>query len=153
MLKITPTNFKEDNQFDSEKHRHHKPIKTGYKFCIAISDTKKIRGVAIVGIPVSRHLMDGWTLEVRRVCTDGVKNGCSMLYGACWRICKELGYRKLITYTLITESGASLKGAGWNLIGKRGGGTWDRKLRPRVDLHPLQRKLLWEQTSNQPDHT
>ena len=39
---------------------------------------------------------------------EGVKNGCSMLYGAAWRAARALGYRRLGTYTLQTEPGTSL---------------------------------------------
>jgi hypothetical protein len=89
-------------------------------------------------------LDDGWTLEVTRTCTTGVKNANSMLYGACWRAAKAMGYTKLGTYTLPEEGGASLRAAGWRLIGEAGGGSWNRPNRPRVDKHPLQRKLRWE---------
>ncbi len=67
-----------------------------------------------------------------------------MLYGACWRAARALGWRKLITYTLEEEGGASLRGAGWKCIGQAGGGSWSRKTRPRVDQHPTQVKLRWE---------
>lgn len=33
-----------------------------------------------------------------------------------------MGYRRLITYTLPQEGGASLRAAGWKCIGERGGG-------------------------------
>lgn len=105
-----------------------------------------ICGVAMVGRPVARMLDDGWTLEVNRTCTDGTKNVNSMLYGASWRATKALGYRRLITYILAQESGVSLTAAGWKCIGKAGGGNWSRASRPRVDKHPLQTKLRWEQT-------
>lgn len=142
-LQIVPVSLEEANAFVAEHHRHHNPV-VGHKFSIAASDGKAIRGVAIVGRPVSRLLDNGWTLEVNRCCTDGVLNGCSFLYGACWKAARALGFQRLITYTLQEEGGSSLKGAGWKLIGERGGGTWNRKGRPRVDLHPLQAKLLWE---------
>jgi len=87
---------------------------------------------------------NGWTLEVNRACTDGTKNANSMLYGACWRVTKALGYRKLITYTLPEESGASLRAAGWKCIGEAGGERWSRASRPRIDTHPTQTKLRWE---------
>jgi hypothetical protein len=116
----------------------------GCKFCIGCSDGQQIVGVAIVGRPVARWRDDGWTLEVTRTCTNGEKNVNSMLYGASWRAAKALGYRRIGTYTLPGESGASLRAAGWKLIGECGGGSWSRKSRPRVDTHPLQRKLLWE---------
>lgn len=56
----------------------------------------------------------------------------------------SVGYKRVMTYTLTSEPGASLRGAGWRLISEAGGGTWNRKLRPRVDKHPLQAKLRWE---------
>ena len=145
MIRVVPMILVEANEFVAKHHRHHKPV-PGAKFCLGISDGDAIRGVAIVGRPVARHLDNGWTLEVNRVCTDGVKNGCSMLYGAAWRATKALGYTKLITYTLAEEGGVSLRAAGWTLIGESGGGRWSRQSRPRVDLHPTQMKLKWERT-------
>lgn len=144
-LTVTPIDFAEANAFVSAFHRHHKPM-IGCKFCVAVSDADKVRGVAIVGRPVARRLDDGWTLEVNRCCTDGARNACSMLYGAAWRIAKSMGYRKLITYTLPEEGGASLRAAGWRLLGMRGGGNWNVKSRPRIDTaeHLTGQKLLWE---------
>jgi len=147
-----PITFKEANEFVKLHHRHHKKV-VGCKFCISVSDGKKIRGVAIVGRPVARFLDDGMTLEVTRVCTDGVKNGCSILYGASWRVTRELGYNRLITYTLKEEGGASLRASGYLLLGLRGGGTWNRKKRPRIDTHPLQKKLLWERSKSNAKNT
>jgi hypothetical protein len=144
MLTVTPIDFAEANAFVAEHHRHHKPM-PGCKFCVAVSDKEgKVRGVAMVGRPVARGNDNGWTLEVNRVATDGARNACSMLYGAAWRAARALGYRKLITYTLPEEGGASLRAAGWKLIGERGGGSWSCPSRPRVDTAPLQGKLLWE---------
>jgi hypothetical protein len=144
MLIVVPITFKEANAYVAQHHRHHKPM-PGCKFTLAVADKDEaIRGVAIVGRPVARMSDDGWTLEVNRVCTDGARNACSMLYGAAWRVAKALGYRKLVTYTLPEEGGASLRGAGWRLIGERGGGSWSRPSRPRVDAAPMQAKLLWE---------
>lgn len=144
-LRIVPISLTEANAFVAEKHRHHKPV-TGHKYSIAVADESSlVRGVAIVGRPVSRMLDNGMTLEVNRCCTDGVRNGCSMLYRAAWRVAKAMGYVRLITYTLKEEGGASLRGAGFTLLGERGGGKWSRACRPRIDTHPTQTKLLWEQ--------
>lgn len=145
MLTITPITLAEANAYVAAHHRHHKPV-VGHKYSIGLSDGEAVRGVVIVGRPVARLLDDGWTLEVNRCCTDGVKNGCSMLYSTAWRAAKALGYRRLITYTLAEEGGASLRASNWRLIGERGGGTWNRPNngRARVDLHPTQAKLLWE---------
>ena len=73
----------------------------------------RLAGVAIVGRPVSRYLDDGKTLEVNRLCTDGTKNACSFLYAAAARAARAMGYQRIITYTLDTEGGASLRAAGW----------------------------------------
>jgi hypothetical protein len=146
VLTVTPINLDEANAFVLKHHRHHKPV-PGAKFSIAVSDTEhKVRGVAIVGRPVARMTDDGWTLEVNRCCTDGAHNACSMLYGAAWRAAKALGYTRLITYTLPEEGGASLRAAGWRLLGLRGGGNWNVPSRPRVDTAEELRgqKSLWE---------
>lgn len=147
-LQITPISIAEANCYVANHHRHHKPV-TGAKFAIAVSDGDKVVGVALVWRPVARVLDNGWTLEVNRCCTDGTRNACSMLYGAAWRVARALGYKRLITYTLPQEGGASLRGAGFKLIGEAGGGKWNTPARPRIDLHPLQAKLLWDKTQGE----
>jgi hypothetical protein len=83
-------------------------------------------------------------LEVNRCCTDGTKNAPSFLYGAAWRATRALGYRKLITYTLPQEGGASLRAVGWKCLGEKGGGNWNCVSRPRIETSLQQRKLCWE---------
>jgi len=143
-LEIVPCTLRAANIYVKENHRHHKPPQ-GARFALAVADESgELRGVAMVGTPVARMLNDGWTAEVVRVATDGCPNACSALYGAAWRAARALGYKRLITYTLQEEGGASLRGAGWTCIGEAGGGSWSRKSRPRVDEHPLQVKMRWE---------
>lgn len=142
-LSITPITIKEANLFVANLHRHNKPV-AGAKFAIAVSEGDKVVGVALVGRPVARTLDNGWTLEVNRCCTDGTRNACSMLYRASWRVSREMGYKRLITYTLPHEGGASLRGAGFQLIGEAGGNPWNTKSRPRIDINPGQKKLRWE---------
>jgi len=142
-LDIVPCELDEANEFVRIHHRHHAPVQ-GHKFSLAVCNGQIIHGVAIVGRPVGRMNDNGLTLEVTRVATDGTPNACSALYGAARRAAFALGYKRLITYTLRFESGASLNGAGWKLLGEAGGGTWNRKSRPRIDKHPTQGKFLWE---------
>ena len=142
-MQLTPISLKEANQFVSENHRHHGPV-VGHKFSLAVEQDGEIVGVAIVGRPVARGLDDGYTLEVNRCCTTGGNNACSMLYGASWRAAKALGYRRLITYILDTETGSSLTAANWKLVHEVKGRSWDTPSRPRVDTHPLQNKLMFE---------
>ena len=94
--------------------------------------------------PVSRYLDDGHTLEVTRLCTIGEKNACSFLYGASARAAKALGYSRIITYTLDTETGISLRASGWKCVGKAGGLRWTGKRRPASDHYPAQMKLRYE---------
>ncbi|KKM03200.1 hypothetical protein LCGC14_1776860 [marine sediment metagenome] len=143
-LQLQPITLKEARHFVDLYHRHHKAPQGG-KFAIGLNDGNEVVGVAIVGRPVARMNDTGWTAEVTRLCVrDGHKNAASMLYQACWRAARAMGYWRLITYTLQSEPGTSLRAAGWRLIGEAGGGTWDREDRPRVDTHPIEAKLLWE---------
>jgi len=143
MLALQPITFAEASAFVKRYHRHHAPS-VGWKFGIAVNDGEKVVGVVTVGRPVARMLDNGLTLEVTRCCTDGTKNACSMLYGAAWRATKALGYQRLITYTLIEESGTSLRAAGWTPLYETAGGSWFTPSRMRVDTHPLGQKTLWE---------
>ncbi len=143
-LQLQPITFAEACEFIKEHHRHHLP-QWGWKFGIAVNDGQKVVGVVMVGRPVTRHLDDGWTLEVTRCCTDGTKNAASMLYAAAWRAAKAMGYKRLVTYTLQTEPGTSLKAAGLRIVAEvKANQTWNREGRPRVDKHPLQAKFRWE---------
>ena len=144
-LEIVPMTLREANAYVEQHHRHHGPV-AGQKYSIGLSDGEKIVGVAIVGRPVSRHLDDGWTLEVNRLCTDGTKNACSMLYAAAWRAARAMGYKRLVTYILESENGASLRAAGWKCVGQAGGLRWTGERRPEVDLYPAQMKIRFEQT-------
>lgn len=124
-MKIIPITLKEANSFVVKYHRHHKEV-VGCKFCIAVVNEGEIKGVAICGRPVSRKLDNGLTVEVNRLCVNDIKNGCSKLYSACARIAKEIGFERIITYILKSETGISLKASGWNLdCDSSGGKQWN----------------------------
>lgn len=147
-LTIVPLTQREAVAFIREHHRHHPPPR-GDVFRLGVADEDgTVRGVAMIGRPVARHLDDGWTLEVNRVATDGCPNACSALYGAAWRAARALGWRRVITYTLASESGSSLRGAGWRMLGEREARSWsDASVsRPRVDTNTAtdQVKIAWE---------
>jgi hypothetical protein len=111
-LVIVPLTFRQGCRWVAEHHRHNPPP-AGAKFVIGVADQDgDLHGVAMVGRPVARSYDDGLTLEVNRTATDGFPNANSALYGAAWRIAREMGYRRLITYTQHDESGASLQGRG-----------------------------------------
>jgi hypothetical protein len=112
-LKLKPIFRKDAQSFIARHHRHNIPSISSI-FNVGLEQDGELVGVAMVGLPKARKLMDGETLEVTRTCVSGeVKNANSMLYGACARAAAALGWGQLITYTLPSESGASLKAAGW----------------------------------------
>ena len=129
-----------------EHHRHHRPV-VGHKFSIAaVSADDAVDGVAIVGRPVARGRDDGWTLEVTHLCVaDRRRDACSFLYAASARAAWALGYQSIGTYTLTSETGASLRGAGWTQVHITAGGSWSTPSRVRVDgKFPPEPKVLWE---------
>jgi len=146
-LQPTPIALREANEFVRNFHRHNKPTQGG-KFAIGALYDDELVGVAIVGRPVSATLDDGWTAEVTRVCVrdHAPRNACSFLYGRCWRIWQQMGGKRMVTYTLQTESGASLKGAGWQVMGEvKPHDRWTPKGGNR-DWQPIygQLKFRWE---------
>lgn len=139
-MTIIPITFRYAQQYVKDHHRHTPNIR-GCKFAIACENNGEIVGVAICGRPVSRYLDNGKTLEINRVCTDGTRNACSMLYGASCRIAKEMGYKKVITYTLKSENGASVKASNFVCDGEAGGTHWTGK-RDRGRT-PNEMKIRW----------
>lgn len=140
-MEIRPITFKEACSFISEHHRHHRPT-IGCKFCIGLFDEEKMVGCAVCGRPVSRYLDNGLTCEINRLCTDGTKNACSMLYGACCRIAKEMGYEKIITYILESENGASLKASNFTCDGIAGKPHWTGSRNKGQNI-PSEYKTRW----------
>lgn len=139
--------FDDAAAFVSLHHRHHTPP-VGHLFSIAAWRGERLAGVVMVGRPVSRRRQDGFTAEVTRLCVlDDEPNACSFLYGKAARAALALGYRRIGTYTLKRESGASLRAAGWVLIGETPGRSWSVPSRPRHDKHPLEPRLIWERAA------
>lgn len=141
-LRIVPMMRDEANDFVRRHHRHA-GIRQGYRFALGAAVGDELVGVAIVGRPVARGLQDGWTAEVLRLCTTGTRNACSFLYGACWRAARALGYTKLVTYTLASEAGASLRASGFRVVAEVKGREWTTPSRPRDPSDP-QDRLRWE---------
>ena len=149
-LELRPLTLKQANELVSRWHRHHKPV-VGHRFSIGLFDVGihpegELVGAAIIGRPVARKLDDGFTAEVNRLVTDGTYNACSMLYGASWRAWKAMGGRRIFTYTLLSEDGASLRGAGWEHIRnvKPSSSAWNVPSRPRKRYeHDNEEKKVW----------
>ena len=142
VMEIQPITFRQASDFINQHHRHHRAT-VGCKFCIGLfAEDGKMVGVAVCGRPVSRHLDDGLTCEVNRLCTDGTKNACSMLYGAACRVAKAMGYKKMVTYILESENGASLKASNFVCEGKAGKTHWTGERNRGQDI-PREMKTRW----------
>ena len=67
------------------------------------------------------------------------------------KIAKEIGYKRIITYILESETGISLKASGWHLEATNcGGRSWNTPSRPRnlfndenKKKYPTEKKQRW----------
>jgi hypothetical protein len=143
MLTLKPVTLKVANAMVQRLHRHSVPV-VGCKFAAGVEAAGVLVGVGIAGRPVARLLDDGYTLEILRVCTDGTPNACSILYGSLRAAGRKLGYRRVITYTLATEPGASLLAVGGRRTGAVEAQEWGRPSRPRASGHQAAERVRWE---------
>lgn len=143
---VRPIELRDANAFVAAHHRHHAPA-AGHRFSISAWNGDDLVGVCIVGRPVARSFNPLEVCEVTRLCTDGTRNACSILYAAAARAAGAMGYRRIQTYTLPEEGGASLRGAGWTNEGERKGKPWK--------YHEAQRCLpgLTNRRTDQPNGT
>lgn len=150
-MNLRPITLREANDFVENFHRHNgRTSRDGGKFAIGLEENGILCAVAIVGNPLSSTFMDGFTAEVLRLCCRDTRNGASMLYAACWRAWRAMGGKKLITYTLKTESGESLRASGWRTVGEttpvKDGWRKNDHLNHRREWQPVmgQAKFRWE---------
>lgn len=136
--------FRDAGALVNMHHRHHaSPV--GHLFSAGVFDGDFLCGAVIAGRPVSRHLDDGETIELTRVVSDGTRNACSKAMGWAIREARRRGYSHVISYTLETEDGASLRAVGFLESSLSSGGGWSRPSRAReADRHPVCAKRRWE---------
>lgn len=152
-LRLVPLTMTDANRVVARLHRHHgEAMALSPAFAIGcITFDGRLCGSAIAGRPINRHNDDGSTIEVLRVATDGTPNASSALLRGCVRVAREMGFARLITYTLEHEGGASLRGAGWDAAGLAKKTEWHRdypsnqtKNRGNYRDHADVRKFRWE---------
>ena len=131
------------NEYIVRNHRHHTKV-VGHKFSIGAYYKSILVGVAICGRPVNRTLDNGDTLEITRLCTTGTKNTCSKLCSYVIKYAKLKGYKKIITYTLMSENGSSLKASNFILDKENAGGLyWDCKSDKKRQYKSKELKKRW----------
>lgn len=150
-LRIVPMSLDAANDYIDRLHRHNDPL-PGHRWSIGVEAKTRLLegpewvlvGVALVGNPAAPALQKiPRVIEVRRVCTDGTRNACSMLYGAARRAARAMGFETIFTYTLPSEGGASLRAAGYELDKTDAGGPsrfW--KNRPGRTVLPIEDDLI-----------
>lgn len=132
-LRHAPMSRDEANAFVGVVHRHSGPVVV-HRFAIGLWKGRQLVGTAIVGNTKARVLHDRQAAEIVRVATDGTPNACSYLYGACRRIWAAMGGdpARLYTYTLVSETGASLRASGFVQEAVIRGKEWDTASRRRT---------------------
>jgi hypothetical protein len=137
--------LKDANYYVENLHRHHAPVLRDMFRVACYSDGDgTLSGVVQVARPVARLLDDGQTCEVVRLATDGTPNACSFLYARAARAATALGFKKIITYILDSEDGASLRAAGFVKAADIRGHTWDMPNRERNTTAPTCDKQRYE---------
>lgn len=152
-LEVGEVDQKTARAFIKDHHRHNPPP-AGWRWGHGIYNGGQLVAVAWVGRPVARRLDHTTTCDVNRLCVNPdldpelVWNACSMLYAASAKEARARKYKRIITYTLESESGHSLEASGWVPVAKTKGGSWDRKNRPREDKAPTCPKVRWAKGLN-----
>ena len=152
-MRIVPLTLEQANSFIAEYHRHHAPV-VSHRWSIGLvvegSNWSMLAGAAICGRPKARALPQYALLEINRLATTGIVNGCSKLYGACAKIAKLMGYVEIETSILETEPGTSLRAAGWQFRRVVKGRNWNCPSRGgrRID-QPMCDKHVYGKVLNQ----
>jgi hypothetical protein len=147
-LHLVDVDFSTCVGFVDRHHRHHRPP-VGWRWGHGVANGCDLVGVAMVGRPVSHAFDPCVVVEVTRLCIDHdfdqeiTRDAASMLLGAAAREARRRDFAHIITYTLVSEPGTSLKAAGWTPEHLTRGGSWHRASRPRRDSAPTCRKVRW----------
>jgi hypothetical protein len=147
-LTFCPVTWQEAKNFVADHHRNN-DAPQGWKFGHGLRSSGELVAVVIAGRPVAPNIDHRKVIEVTRLCVKELFpnklgwNACSMLYGYVFREAKRKGYERVLTYTHPSESGDSLRAAGFVEDGFTSGGTWHRASRPRPNAPKPSRKKRW----------
>ena len=144
-LYLVPLSQRAAREACANWHRHNKPPR-GDLFRVGAAVDGVLVAVGMAGRPVARHLDDGTTVEVTRVASSGYENATSFLYAALRRAAFALGYTRVVTYTQQSESGSSLRAAGYRVVATRQARKgWSSMARQRDDAaYQSTERTLWE---------
>ena len=141
-LRVVPLTLKHATAWVDRYHSHHPPPRGGL-FAVGVADGERLCCVAIVSRPVARMLAaSGPVAEITRVASDRTKHAASKTIAAAARMAIAGGYTRLVSYTLLGESGDSYVAAGWWPTAICHGGTWHT--RPGRTVTQTGVKIRWE---------
>ena len=147
-LELRDISLVEAKAFIGEHHRHNAPP-VSWRWGHAVYNGHELIAVAMVGRPVARMIDASKVVEVNRLCVNHELDSeltwkaCSMLYTAAAKEAERRGFEKVITYTLETEAGTSLRYARWKPEHTTRAQSWNRGARKRTDKAPTCRKIRW----------
>lgn len=88
-MRIVPLTIKQAEKFLRSHSRHYKTAAS--PICaIGVKDESGLHGAAILGYHTNGDA------ELTHIYCDGASQGYSLLYGACWRVLKALGYERAV---------------------------------------------------------
>lgn len=147
------------NAYVRDHHRHLKPPRgavfalAAYADGVRLPDGRfeggRLCGVLMLGRPIARLEDRGERWDVTRCATDETPNAASALYATARRIAQAAGMLPPRTHTRLDESGASLRGAGFEDRGLTRGGDWIRSGRESVQSD-TGKKRVWSATVRLP---
>ena len=131
--------------FIERTHSHHHRPNT-WIASVGVEQGGKLVCVAVLELPKARMLCNGKTVEVSRVASDRTPHAASKALGGISRAALALGYTRLVSYTLLGESGTSYRAANWWPTAVSAGGSWSRPSRPELQRESPQKgaKVRWE---------
>lgn len=153
-MRIIPLTLRKANDFVERWHRHSSRTNNdGGKWAIGLEHEGELVGVAIVGrpTPIGLQHKPGYPAECTRLCTKPgcPKGGGSKLHARARRIWQLMGGTSFHSYTLQSESGDSMRGAGHKKPSAEiaGGRQWDCPSRPREHREIYEEpKFRWDET-------
>lgn len=142
-LRVVPCTITEARAFVERHHaHHHAPV--GGLFAVAVADGGRVSCVAIMSRPVARLLdAQGHVAELTRSASDRTEHAASKCIAAAARMALAGGYTRLVSYTLLGETGVAYLAAGWHVTGLSGGGDgWNSRAGRAVSQ--TAEKIRWE---------
>ena len=141
-MKLVPVTLKVARRFADIVHSHHDRPQ-GALFAAGVEADGALVCVAIFGNP-SAPALQGVAGEVTRVGSDGsTPHAASKAIAAVSRAAVALGWRRLVSYTLLGEAGTCYRAAGWHCAGIVAADDSAHGSRKSAPAHPG-RKARWE---------